>query len=228
MAENHLGCPVVDRVTWGRVQNPVRGVLHGSAAIFALVGLVALLRGAHGRAEVLAGVLIFGAALTAMFAVSAMYHSIPWSAGWKRRMQRIDHSLIFTVVAGTFTPLGMVVLDGGLRIAALALVWGIALIGIALKFLLSEEKTWLSITLQMTMGWTALIWLPWIQARFGWGAVILILAGGACYTLGMILFATKRPRLFPRIFSYHEVFHLLVIAGSSFHFWAIARYVTAV
>jgi hemolysin III len=121
----------------------------------------------------------------------------------------------------------MVVLDGGLRIAAMALVWGIALIGIALKFLLSEEKTWLSITLQMTMGWTALIWLPWIQASFGWGAVILILAGGACYTLGMIFFATKRPRLFPRVFSYHEVFHILVIAGSSLHFWAIARYVTA-
>lgn len=217
----------MDRITWGRVQNPIRGLLHGSAAVFALIGLIALVRGAQRRPEVLAGVLIFGATLTAMFTVSAMYHSIPWSAGWKRRMQRIDHSLIFTVVAGTFTPLGMVVLDGSLRIAALALVWGIALIGIALKFVLTEEKTWLSITLQMTMGWTALIWLPWIQASFGWGAVALILAGGACYTLGMIFFATKRPRLFPRIFSYHEVFHLLVIAGSSLHFWVIARYVTA-
>lgn len=217
----------MERVTWGPIQNPIRGVLHGSAAVFALVGLIALLQGAEGRADVIAGVVIFGVALTAMFTVSALYHSIAWSADWKRRMQRVDHSLIFTVVAGTFTPLGIVVLDGGQRITALALVWGIALVGIALKFILSDEKTWLSITLQMTTGWTALIWLPWIQASFGWGAVALILAGGACYTLGMIFFATKRPRLFPRIFSYHEVFHVLVIAGSSLHFWAIARYVTA-
>lgn len=209
------------------MQNPIRGVLHGTAALFALAGLIALIRGANGRADVLAGVLIFGIALTAMFSVSALYHSIPWSQPWKRRMQRIDHSLIFAVVAGTFTPLGLVTLDGGTRIVALALVWGIALVGIALKFTLSDEKTWLSITLQMTMGWTALIWLPWIHGRYGWGAVALILAGGACYTLGMIFFATKRPRLLPRIFSYHEVFHLLVIAGSLFHFLAIARYVTA-
>jgi hemolysin III len=209
------------------MQNPIRGLLHGSAAVFALTGFVVLVQGSQGRPAVLAGVVIFGFALTAMFTVSALYHSIPWSEGWKRRMQRVDHSLIFTVVAGTFTPLALVALEGGVRVAALGLVWGIALVGILLKFLLNDEKTWLSITLQTTMGWTALIWLPWFQARFGWGAVALILAGGACYTLGMIFFATKRPRLFPRIFSYHEVFHLLVVAGSTFHFLAIARYVIA-
>lgn len=218
----------VERVAWGPFENPIRGILHGSAAVLALLGLFALLRGASGRPEVVAGVLIFGGALTAMFTVSALYHSIPWSPVWKRRMQRVDHTLIFAVVAGTFTPLGIVTLEGALRVTALALVWGIALVGITLKFAMPHPRTGLSITLQMVMGWSALIWLPWIQKSFGWGAVVLILAGGACYTVGTIVFATKRPRLFPRIFSYHEVFHVLVIAGSAFHFWAIARYVIAI
>lgn len=208
------------------MQNPVRGLLHGCAAILAGLGLAALLRGADGRPQVLAGVVVFGVSLTAMFAVSALYHSIPWQPAWKRRMQQVDHSLIFMVVAGTFTPLGLVALTGPIRVLALALVWGIAVVGIVLKFTLPEARTGLSIALQMTMGWSALIWTPWIYARFGWGAVALIMAGGLCYTLGTIIFATKRPRLAPRIFSYHEVFHVLVIAGSSLHFVAIARYVT--
>lgn len=208
------------------MQNPVRGLLHGCAAILAGLGLSALLRGADGRPQVLAGVVVFGVSLTAMFAVSALYHSIPWQPAWKRRMQQVDHSLIFMVVAGTFTPLGLVALTGPVRVLALALVWGIAVVGIVLKFTLPEARTGLSIALQMTMGWSALIWTPWIYARFGWGAVALIMAGGLCYTLGTIIFATKRPRLAPRIFSYHEVFHVLVIAGSSLHFVAIARYVT--
>lgn len=75
------------------------------------------------------------------------------------------------------------------------------------------------------MGWSALAWLPWVAARLGWGAVALILAGGACYTLGTVFLATKRPRLLPHVFGYHEIFHVLVVAGSGFHFWAIALYV---
>ena len=160
-----------------------------------------------------------------MYTVSALYHSVPWTQRWKALMQRIDHSLIFLVVAGTFTPFALTALEGIRQLVALTLVWAIAVTGIVLKFALPDPRTWLSVTLQMAMGWSALIWLPWILSSLGWGAVILILAGGLCYTVGTIVFLTKRPRLFPRLFSYHEVFHILVIAGSSLHFWAIVRYV---
>ena len=217
---------VMERITWGRMQNPLRGVLHGSAALAAVVGVATLIGRSWGQGDVLVAVLIFGVALVTMFTVSALYHSVPWSDRWKAVMQRIDHSLIFLLVAGTFTPFAVTALDGTKRFIGLFVVWGIAFLGIVFKFAMRSPRTWLSITLQMTMGWSALVWLPWIFSRLGAGAVLLILAGGLCYTLGTIAFATRRPRLFPELFSYHEVFHVLVIAGSSLHFWAIARYVT--
>lgn len=216
----------MERLTWGRMQNPVRGLLHGSAAVIAAVGLAALVVQAGDTPVILTGVVVFGLALVAMFTVSALYHSVPWTQRWKARMQRIDHSLIFVVVAATFTPIALGALEGLALAAGLTVVWGIALVGIILKFALSDERTWLSITLQMTMGWSALMWLPWFTTRLGWGAVALILAGGACYVLGTIVFTTKWPRLAPRVFGYHELFHVFVIAGAAFHYWAIAGYVT--
>ncbi|MPZ54234.1 MAG: hemolysin III, partial [Acidimicrobiia bacterium] len=91
-----------------------------------------------------------------------------------------------------------------------------------LKLLLPVASTGLSITLQMVMGWSALIWAPSLVRTLGWGPMVLILVGGLAYSVGVVIFTTKRPRLFPRVFSYHEVFHILVIAGSAFHYVAVA------
>lgn len=216
----------MERVTWGRMQNPMRGILHGSSAVAAALGLAFLVTRAWGRPEILAAVVVFGVALVAMFTVSALYHSVPWSERWKARMQRVDHSLIFLVVAGTFTPIAVASLTGTARTVGLMVVWGIAAVGVVLKFVLDHPRTWLSVTLQMVMGASSLLWLPWIADRLGWAAVGLIVAGGIAYLIGTIVFASRRPNPFPRLFGYHELFHVLVIAGSSFHFWAIARYVT--
>lgn len=213
----------MDRVTWGKMQNPLRGLLHGVGALGAAAGLVILL--ARARPDTLAAVAVFGVALVAMFTVSALYHSVPWSSRWKERMQRVDHSLIFMVVAGTFTPVEVATLDGARLAIGLGLVWGIALVGVALKFLLAHPRTWLSVTLQMVMGFSVALWLPFVLRRLGWGAVVLILGGGAAYVLGTIVFASRRPRLSPRLFGYHELFHVLVMVGAGLHFWAIAAYV---
>ena len=215
----------MDRVTWGKMQNPLRGLLHGFGALGAAAGLVVLLAQARGRADISSAVAVFGVALVAMFTVSALYHSYPWSRRWKERMQRVDHSLIFMVVAGTFTPVAVATLDGARLAIGLGLVWGIAVVGIMLKFLLAHPRTWLSVTLQMVMGFSAAIWLPFVARRLGWGAVALIVGGGAAYVLGTIVFASRRPRLSPRLFGYHELFHVLVMVGAGLHFWAIAAYV---
>ncbi len=214
----------MDRATLGKMQNPIRGILHGAAAIAAVAGLFILLREAWGSPGAAVGALVFGLALLAMFVVSSLYHSVPWSAGWKARLQRIDHSMIFLLVAGTFTPIAIATIDGAVLGLLLTALWLTAITGIVLKVAMPNVKTTLSVTLQMVMGWSALILMPWVWSRLGVGAVLLIALGGLCYTIGTVIFMSKRPRLFPRTFSYHELFHVLVIAGSTFHFLAVYWY----
>lgn len=214
----------MDRLTLGKMQNPIRGFLHGSAALATLIGVILMLSRAWGNAAAITGVLLFGLALLFMYVVSSLYHSVPWGEKWKTRLQRIDHSMIYLVVAGTFTPIAVASLNGVSLVISMSVIWGIAATGIILKSVLSGDKTWLSITLQMVMGWTALVWLPQILGQLGWTAVVLIGFGGLCYSVGVVIFSMKRPVLFARSFSYHELFHVLVIAGSAFHFIAILVY----
>lgn len=214
----------MERVRWGKMENPLRGVLHGSAALLSVAGLVVLL--VDSRPDRVGVAALFGLALVAMFTVSALYHSVPWRDRWRARMQRLDHSLIFVVVAATFTPFAIASLDGPALAVGLTLVWGIAVVGIALKFGLERPRTALSVGLQMAMGWSTLLWIPRIWSRLGQSAVALIGLGGLCYTVGVVIYATRRPRLLPRIFGYHELFHVLVIAGAAFHFWAVATFVS--
>jgi hemolysin III len=206
------------------VKNPIRTLLHGGSAGAAVVGAALLARTAAGDRQLLAG-LIYSLTLVAMYTVSALYHGVGWEQRRRAFMQRLDHSMIFLLVAGTFTPFGLVVIDGWLRPFLLALVWAMALVGIALKFVLARVSTHLSVALQHTMGWLSLVALPLIWSRAGPKAVWLLLAGGVAYSAGTVVFALQRPRLASRVFSHHELFHVLVIAGSVCHFLAVWWYV---
>lgn len=214
----------MERITLGRMQNPIRGFLHGSAAIAASAGTIHLVSRTWGNLTALIGSLVFGLALIVMYTVSSLYHSIPWSEDWKRRLQRVDHSMIYLVVAGTFTPIAIAALEGAARTWCLGLVWGIAVVGIVLKLVLPTVATNLSVTLQLVMGWTVIFWLPQIWTSLGPGAIALIALGGVFYTVGVVFFVTERPRLFPRAFSYHELFHVFVVLASVSHFLAIVTY----
>lgn len=211
-------------VTLGSIRHPVRGLLHGGAALAALAGLVLLVRRARGEEKAMIAAVVFGVALAAMFTVSTLYHSVPWGERWKQRWQRIDHSMIYLVVAGTFTPVAAASLDGWSLGTALTLIWGVGVVGVMIKLLRRGVGTGLSVTLQVAMGWIALLWMPQVVDRLGAGAVYMIVAGGLFYMLGVAVFASKRPRLSPPAFSYHELFHILVIAGSTLHFLAVLLY----
>lgn len=214
----------MDRMTLGRMQNPIRGFLHGGAALAALIGTIYLVSQTRGNTAAMIGSFVFGIALLVMYTVSTLYHSVPWRAEWKRRLQRIDHSMIYLVVAGTFTPIAVAGLRGAATWWCLGLVWGIALVGITLKLGLPSTSTGLSVTLQLVMGWTVIFWIPQIWGSLGAGAIVFIAVGGLFYTTGSVVFLTKWPKLFPRTFSYHELFHVLVVVASVFHFLAIALY----
>lgn len=207
------------------MQNPVRGFLHGGAALFSVAGLITLVVRTARDTTRMWSMVVFGVSLIALYTTSSLYHSVPWKETWKPRMQRLDHSMILVLVAGSWTPLAVNVLEGRWRVATLSIVWGLALVGIAQKIFFPNVRVWFSITLAMVMGWFALVPLPQLFRNLAIGAVVLMFVSGAFYTVGMVAFATKRPRLFPRLFSYHEVFHVLVVAGSVTHFILLMLYV---
>ena len=213
-----------NRIRLGKMENPVRGFLHGSAAIASIVGTVMLIVRARSLSAQLA-VTVFGLSLIALFTTSSLYHAVPWRPLWKARMQRLDHSMILLLVAGSFTPLAVIVLGGPWGIATMAVVWGLAAFGMGRLALTKTAKTGTSIALSTTMGWLGLFLIVPLGQRVGMGAVLGIAAGGIVYTVGMVLMVTQRPRLWPRVFSYHEVFHILVIVASATHWMVTYRWV---
>jgi hemolysin III len=214
----------LDRVRLGKMTNPVRGFLHGTAALVSVVGATLLTVLAQGGIGSRVSLLVFGVSLVSLYTVSCLYHSIPWGPVWKARMRRLDHTMIYVLVAGTFTPIACIALDGWLRVATLATQWAIVAAGAAQKTFFPQVSRSISVALQTTQGWLA-VPLLWPLARaLPWTALLMIALGGVCYTVGMVLLVTNRPRLWPAVFSYHEIFHVLVVAGSSLHFAVVARY----
>ena len=220
--------PVNERLRLGKMTNPVRGFLHGGAAAASMVGLVVLILQTHADVPKMLSMLVFGLSLLALYATSTIYHSIPWRPAWKARLQRLDHSMILVLVAGTYTPVAFNVLPGSWRVVTLSVVWSLAAIGILQKVAFPRVRTWFILTLALVMGWFALVPFLEIARRLALPALGLIALGGICYTIGAVFYAAKWPRLFPSVFSHHELFHVLVVVGSFMHFVAILVYVVPV
>jgi len=212
------------RWTLGKMQNPVRGFLHGATAVASVFGTIFLVVVAPDWGYRI-GVIVFGLALVALYTTSSLYHSIPWRDLWKKRMQRLDHSMIIVLIAGTYTPIIIATLDGPLRWTALAIAWGTVLVGGLQHLLFPTERQGFSMALGTSMGWLGLA-LAWkFVTELGWAASGLAALGGVIYTVGMVFLVTNRPRLWPRVFSYHEVFHVMVVMASVVHFVVVWRYV---
>lgn len=218
----------MDRLMLGRMHNPVRGFLHGTAAVLSIVALAVLVGRTSWDVPRMISMIVFTASAFALYTTSSLYHSVPWRRRWKQRMQRLDHSMIFLLIAGTYTPIAFNVLDGTMRWTTLSVVWGAAAGGIVQKVFFPKVRNWLGITLSMVMGWLAVIPFPRLVERLGSRAVALLLLGGIFYSAGMVMLVTKRPRAWPRIFSYHEVFHLFVVSGTFVHFLVISWYVAPI
>lgn len=206
------------------MQHPIRGLLHGGAAVVsAFASTLLFFTTDTVRARV--AVLVFGLSLVALFTTSSLYHSVPWREAAKRRMQRLDHSMIYVLIAGSYTPFALIVLDAPLRLVVLGLVWGITAAGIVQKAFFPQLPTGVSIAMSTTLGWMGVLFASPMLQRVPLPGLLLVAAGGILYTVGMVLLVTHRPRLWPRVFSYHEVFHVLVVTAGALHFVAVWRYV---
>ncbi len=206
-------------------QRPVlRGAFHLCAAIAAIGGAVLLLLLADSARAYVGGA-IFGATLILLYTISAAYHRITWTPRLRAIIRRLDHSMIFILIAGTYTPFCLLVLNTAWGISTLSVVWGLAGAGIVMKLAWPGAPRWLSVLLYAIVGWLALVASTELAAWFTLGPLLLLVLGGLLYTLGGAVYAIRKPDPCPRVFGYHEVFHVLVIAGSVVHFSLVAIYV---
>jgi hemolysin III len=205
----------------------LRGYSHAITAPLALLATVVLALMAAGDTARQVTVLIYGATMVLLFSGSALYHVGNWSQQTREVLQRLDHSNIFLLIAGTYTPIAFAVLAGWQRALVLGAVWGLSLLGVGIAVGGVRLPRALFVGLYLLVGWVALLAIPAIFARVGLGGALLLLAGGALYSVGAACYALKWPRLWQRVFSYHEVFHLFVIAASAVFLVFITIYVIA-
>ena len=210
------------------IREPANGLTHLAGAALALGTLVLLVRLALGTGSVsaLVAFVVFGLSLIALYGASAAHHALPLGPVGIARSLRVDHMMIFVLIAGTYTPFCLLALAGSWRWGLLAGVWALASAGIALKIGWMHAPVWISTGLYVAMGWLALLAAPAFLAVVPLAGVAWILAGGIIYTIGAIIFATGRPRLRPGVFEAHALWHVFVIAGSACHVWAVVRYLT--
>lgn len=211
------------RFTLGPIQNPLRGLLHGSAALGWVLGAGALC-GAPNLSTTLRTALVTCAwSQVGLYLVSTLYHCAPWSRASKRRMQRIDHCMIYVKIAGTLTPILVLGPEDWRRPALLGAVWAIAFVGIAQKLLVPGLNERASIPVQILQASLVLPAIAPFGTRFPGLPLALVCAAGFLQAAGAAIFVTQWPRLWPRVFSFHELFHLLVVAGSAFHYAVLTQ-----
>jgi hemolysin III len=205
-----------------KVRPRLRGVLHEAfcpAFVAAAIVLVVLAGSALGRTAMA----VYGVGLGACLGTSALYHRGRWSPARRAFLGRIDHSTIFLLVAGTYTPVCLLVLGGPIAHIVLGIVWIGGACGAAMAMLWPHAPVWAEVTPYIVVGWAAVLALPQLAAGLGWGGLSLLVVGGILYTAGAIIYAVERPDPFPSTFGYHEIFHALVVLAAAAH--CIAVYV---
>ncbi len=202
----------------------LRGVIHQWAFFVALpAGLLLVLLAPTGRAALAAGVYAFG--LCALLGASALYHRGAWSAKAATWLRRLDHSMICVLIAGTYTPFSLLVLEGTFATVLLVVVWTGALAGVLFSLLWIDAPPWAVAAVYLALGWVAVAAFPTLARELGPAASILLAVGGLLYTVGAVVYARRRPDPIPAVFGFHEVFHVLVVAAALLHYIAIAVFV---
>jgi hemolysin III len=223
MARHHRAHAVTTAVPAQEQLQPkprMRGRIHQVAFIVSIpAGILLVALGQTPSAR--AATAVYAIALSAMLGTSASYHRFPWSVAANDRMRRLDHSMIFLLIAGTYTPFSVLALHGVLRTVILAVVWTGAVVGIALKQFQIHGLRLVTGALYMTLGWVAIVAMPQFVKGLPVAATILMLAGGLLYTAGAVVFLRKRPDPLPAVFGYHEIWHVFVTSAVLCHYLAI-------
>lgn len=204
----------------------LRGTLHLVGFVIACVVGAVFVSSTNGTK--LVGAAVFAGSAVAMLGASALYHRVMWSPRARPRMRRVDHAGIYILIAGTYTPVGLLSLHGTLQTTVLAIVWAGAGAAILTKVCWVGAPKWLSAVFGIALGWVGVAAMPQVAHKAGVGAVVLLAAGGIAYTVGAIVYARRRPDPIPAVFGYHEVFHALTLVALACQYVAIAVFVVGV
>jgi hemolysin III len=196
-------------------------VFHSWAFVgFAVLGALLVATTSGGRERLAAAA--FGACLVLTFGISALYHRVDWRPAAKRLMRRLDHASIYLLIAGTYTPYGLLVLSGAWQFSILGVVWIGAALAIVQRLFWLDAPRWVPVVAGIFLGWVGVVALPQIIEASGVSGTVLVAAGGILYTLGAVVYALQRPDLRPATFGFHELFHVLTVLAAACQFAAVA------
>jgi len=199
----------------------LRGVLH-EYAFFVSVACGAGLIAAASDARARAAAAIYAGAVSALLGTSALYHRVTWRPRARRWMRRLDHSMIFVMIAGTYTPVALLALKGTLSQAILIALWGGAAAGVVFKLLWIDAPKWVFAAVYVALGMVGAAVVGELPSAIGWLGASGLIAGGAIYVAGAVVYASGRPNPWPKVFGYHEIFHALVIVAAGLQYAVIA------
>jgi len=208
------------------VKDPVSGFSHLAGAMLSIVALSVLVTVSafHATPWHVVSFSIYGASMTMLYLASSAYHIFPLQEKGTRVLKRLDHVMIFLMIAGTYTPFCLVPLRGAWGWSLFGVVWGIALLGVAFKLFFIYAHRWFSTVLYIVMGWISVFAIYPIVKSIPAGGVAWLAAGGISYTVGAVIYAMKRPNPWPGVFGFHEIWHFFVLGGSFCHFMVMIRY----
>lgn len=209
-----------------KIREPFNGFSHLIGALLSVVGLIFLIKRAleYGTVSYLVAFIIFGLSLILLYTASALYHLLQISERVTTALRYVDHMMIYVLIAGSYTPLCLVSLEGTLGTVLLIIIWTLAVIGIIVTGFWLHAPRWLSSLIYGMMGWLVIVTLPQLLKALTLPGFAWLLIGGIFYTIGAVIYGIKRPNL-PFNLGFHEIFHLFILAGSVCHYWTIFRFV---
>ncbi|MDZ7692143.1 MAG: hemolysin III family protein [Balneolaceae bacterium] len=212
------------------IREPINGLTHGIGVLLSVVGLFLLLYDAVllGSVNHIVAYSMFGASMILLYTSSTLYHSLNVKQKTIRLLRKLDHSMIYVLIAGSYTPICLIVLDESWRWIVFGAVWTVALGGILKKIIWIEAPEWLSLFLYLGMGWMGVFLFPILFDKMPMAFLVWIITGGLAYSVGAIIYGVEKPNPLPGWFGHHEIWHLFVMAGTFSHFWAFYQYLPSI
>jgi hemolysin III len=210
-----------------KMKEPVNTITHLSGALLSVVALVLMiLKGVGNESGIqVASAIVFGLSLIALFTASTVYHWVPSSDRLRGILRRVDHSMIYILIAGTYTPVCLLALKGVLGWSLFGVIWTLALIGIVMKIVWLHAPRWLYTSFYLILGWLAVFFIVPLYKALPLQGFIWLLVGGLMYTVGAVIYGSKSKKIRISVFGFHEIFHMFILAGSFSHFMMVERFI---